>query len=387
MTTAAATTLNPKQLKYWLALWRTPEIGPIRFGKLLLAFPDLEELFTLPKSQLASLNIPSQILAALQNPNWTAIERDLRWSELPNHHIISLQDAIYPPLLKEISSAPPLLFIHGCPDILTSPQLAMVGSRNPTPMGKETALNFAGYLTQAGLTITSGLALGIDGKSHEGAIAGAGKTIAVLGSGIDCIYPKRHGNLAERILAAQGAIISELPTGISPQAEHFPRRNRIVSGLSLGVLVIEATRQSGSLITAHLAGEQGREVFAIPGSIHNPLSRGCHFLIQRGAKLVTTVQDILEELPHFKLSEKAPLTPENPGGKARTAMGSKPASKKLLAEDYQQLLECIGFEATSIDQMVARSGQPPHTIASMLITLELKGYISAVVAGGYTRLS
>jgi DNA processing protein len=206
-----------------------------------------------------------------------------------------VNDGRYPPLLREIPQAPPVLFVHGDPDCLRVPQLAMVGTRNPTPSGRETARQFAAHLAGAGMIITSGLALGIDAAAHQGALAGGGRTIAVMGTSLDRVYPAKHRDLA-RAIAERGALVSELPTGTPALAENFPRRNRLISGLALGVLVVEAALQSGSLITARLALDQGREVFAIPGSIHNPLAKGCHALIRQGAKLVETANDIVEEL-------------------------------------------------------------------------------------------
>lgn len=361
-----------KDLKYWLALWRTPEIGPSRFFKLLEIFPQLSELFAAPLSQLQTLGLPSKSLENLSNPNWTAVEQDLRWVEEKNRQIITWQHPQYPTLLKETAGAPPLLFIEGDPALLSSEQIAIVGSRNPTPTGTEIARQFSYDLSNLGLTITSGLALGIDAASHQGALAAKGKTIAVLGSGLANIYPARHKKLAHEIITAGGAVVSEFPPQTTAIAQNFPRRNRLVSGLSLGVLVIEATLRSGSLITARLAAEQSREVFAIPGSIHNPLARGCHALIRQGAKLVETTQDILEELPILPLI-------------GHKAAQSTPPAKKDLDADYQQLLECIGYEATTIDQITVRSNLPAAQITAMTLILELKGHIAAVPGGGYTK--
>lgn len=362
--------------RYELALWRTPGVGPIKFFQLWKMFPQLEDLFKASPAQLKALGLPELILQGLLKPNWEAVDQDTLWLENPAHHLITWQSPLYPPLLKQIVSAPPLLFVKGDPHTLMPWQLAMVGSRNPTPLGLDIARQFACHLSLAGFTITSGLALGIDAICHHSALASNGKTIAVLGCGLDKIYPLANRKLAEKI-ADQGALISEFPLGTPAIAENFPRRNRIVSGLSLGVLVVEASLRSGSLITARLAGEQGREVFAIPGSIHNPLSKGCHHLIRQGAKLVETAQDIIEELgPLTAAANRLPL--ENAPAVPLTT------DKNILAAHHQQLLECVGFEPTTLDELAARSGLPLSDITSAVLILELKNYISTV-PGGYMR--
>jgi DNA processing protein len=253
----------------------------------------------------------------------------------------------------------------------------MVGSRNPTASGQQTATEFARHLSASGLIITSGLALGIDAASHQGALDAAGATIAVMGTGLDRVYPARHRDLARQI-AGEGALISEFPVGTPPLAENFPRRNRIISGLSLGTLVVEAALRSGSLISARNAGEQGREVFAIPGSIHNPLARGCHHLIRQGAKLVETAQDVIDELGALAV---ACLEQHNPG-----PPDEHPDQARELDGDYLQLLDNIEFESTSIDQLVTSSGLTPAEVSSMLLQLEMSGYIASSPGGIYNRL-
>jgi DNA processing protein len=252
----------------------------------------------------------------------------------------------------------------------------MVGSRNPTTVGSETARDFARHLAGMGLTITSGLALGIDAASHRGALDAKGQTISVMGTGVDRIYPAAHRDLAHAIVAGGGALVSEYPPGTPPLSGNFPRRNRIISGLSLGTLVVEAARQSGSLITARMAGEQGREVFAIPGSIHNPLARGCHQLIRDGARLVETAQDVLAELaPRLRgLIAEALETREQ----------TIPGEDESLDEEYQRLLVHVGDEATPVDRLVERSGLTAEVVSSMLLILELRGLITPV-PGGYSR--
>jgi DNA processing protein len=250
----------------------------------------------------------------------------------------------------------------------------MVGTRNPTPAGQETAQEFARHLAGVGLTITSGLALGIDAASHRGALAAGGYSVAVVGTGLDRVYPARHRELAHQI-AEQGALVSEFSPGVPPLAANFPRRNRIISGLSVGTLVVEAARQSGSLITARLALEQGREVFAVPGSIHNPQARGCHQLLRQGAKLVETAQDVLEELG--TLVSYVP----------QAAMQPDPDSDSLseLDADYQKVLKCIGHEPTSVDTVVERSGLTADAVCSMLLVLELQGFVAATNGGHYCQ--
>lgn len=362
-------------IAYWLALLRAPGVGPVTFLGLLQHYPAPRALFEASSAQRARLGLPRATLEYLSQPDWDSVERDLVWLEQPAHHALTLTDPAYPPLLLEIADPPPVLFVHGDPALLARPQLAMVGSRNPTPGGSETAHAFARHLAQTGLVITSGLALGIDGASHRGALEGGGATIAVTGTGLDRVYPARHRTLAHAI-AAGGALVSELPPGAPPLPEHFPRRNRIISGLSAGTLVVEAAANSGSLITARLATEQGREVFAIPGSIHNPLARGCHALLKQGAKLVETAQDILEEL--------GPLTGGFSLPAARpTAPGNDQASFTV---EQTALLDCLSFEPVAVDTIIRRSGLTPEVVSSILLTLELQGCVTSSAGGCYSRI-
>ncbi len=367
------------ELMHCLALWRMPGMGARRFAKLLEAVPDLSELFVQPTSVPAFSKLPAEGQAYLQAPDWAAVEHDLAWGEQPGHYIVRDTDPAYPPLLKEIGNAPPLLFVRGDPDVLHLPQLAMVGSRNPTPTGAEWAHDFASQLCQGGFTVTSGLALGIDAASHRGALVATGRTIAVLGTGVDSIYPHRHGRLAEDIIESGGAIVSELPLGTAARAPHFPQRNRIISGLSLGVLVVEAALRSGSLITARLATEQGREVFALPGSVHNPLTRGCHALIRQGAKLVETTDDIVEELSALVglLDKRSPQ---------KSAQTENSTIANSLDTNSLKLLKSMDYEFCSVDRLVERSGLTPSQVSSILLRLELAGRVKAA-AGAYQRLT
>lgn len=303
-------------------------------------------------------------------PNWLEVDRHLKWAEEAGNEIISIEDSRYPPLLKEIHDPPLVLFVKGSPDILQANQLAVVGSRKPTPSGRETAYDFAKTLSQLNLVITSGLAHGIDAASHRGALANNGHTIAVLGTGLDIIYPHAHKALAEQIME-NGAIISEFALGTPPLRSHFPQRNRIVTGMSVGTLVVEAALKSGSLISARYAMEQNREVFAIPGSIHNPYSAGCHQLIKNGAKLVSDIDDILSEL---NLS-----TPES-----NTQSVIEPVNDRL-DEAHNNLIQCVGFETTTLDVILSRNKAEISETLPLLLNLELEGLINSV-PGGYVRV-
>lgn len=375
--------MNYNKLKYVLAMLQIDGIGISLGRKLLNIFPDPMLLFSESMQSLRALGITEKIIAQIKNPNWINAEKTLLWAEQPNHHLLYLEDALYPALLKETARFPIILFVDGNVDILNSPQLAMVGSRKPTPLGLENAFAFAKQLASMGITITSGLAMGIDGASHEGALAANGSTIAVLGTGIDQVYPKKHVSLARRIIDNGGTLISEFLLGTEVKAENFPQRNRLISGLSLGTLVVEATLQSGSLITAHYAVEQNREIFAMPGSIHNTLSRGCNHIIKQGAKLVETVDDVFEEL--LILAKKINYTIIK---KEKLTECSKLDFKdpvESLDLSYKKLLDCIDFETTPIDVIIVRSGLCAEEVASMLLILELKDFIASVI-GGYIKI-
>ncbi len=367
-------------LHYWLALLRAPGIGSIRGYELLQQVPQIADLFTATSSMLTNLGLTKKTMEGLLHPKWELIEQDLVWLKESNHHFITIQDDIYPALLKEIPDPPLALYICGDPQILTTPQLAMVGSRSPSHTGSDNAYDFAKFLAQAGLSITSGFAMGIDAESHKGALASNGNTIAVMGTGLDRVYPAQNQGLAKNILQQKGALVSEYPINTPVKAENFPRRNRIISGLCVGTLVVEATIRSGSLITARLATEQGREVFAIPGSIHNPLARGCHTLIRQGAKLIETAQDILEELGPLASTTRIKAYNEY-----NTVETVKNEEKKLDSE-YQKLLQYIEYEATPVDILVERSGFSASNVSSMLLILELEGHIKST-PGGYIKLN
>ena len=378
---------DASDLAYWLALLHAPGVGPVTFLSLLDHYTTPRALFEAGPIQDSSERITARISAAtveyLRNPDWATVEKDLAWLAQPDNHIITLHDPAYPALLKQIADAPPVLFVHGQPEALARPQLAMVGSRNPSAGGKETAHDFARHLASVGLTITSGLALGIDAASHQGALCAdghadgeaRGATIAVTGTGLNRVYPARHRALAHSI-AERGALVSEFPFGTPPLPENFPRRNRIISGLSAGVLVVEAALQSGSLITARLAGDQGREVFAIPGSIHNPLARGCHALIRQGAKLVENVHDILEELGTFNLDMLR---------ESRQPADFGPGEELDVDDNQLKLLNFMDFSPASVDSLISRSGLTPEQVSSMLLVLELHNRVESVAGGLYIR--
>jgi DNA processing protein len=361
---------------HWLTLYHTPGIGAVTFIQLLERIGNPDEILQATAGQLQASGLNQQIISSLKHPDLESIDRDLEWLELADNRILTCQDTHYPPLLLQIPDPPPLLYVHGNCETLTRLQLAMVGSRNPTTSGHRTAVEFARHLSLAGLTITSGLALGIDAASHEGALQSGKATIAVMGTGLDRVYPSSHRELAHRI-AEQGALISEFPTGTSPRPENFPRRNRIISGLSLGTLVVEAAVRSGSLISARFAAEQGREVFAIPGSIHNPLARGCHALIRQGAKLVETAQDIIDELGAIAMSCSLPETPR---------VGQANDTTLKLDPDYVQLLDSIGYDPITIDAMVKTTGLTAAEVSSMLLQLEMNGFLASSPGGLYYRL-
>ena len=360
----------------WLVLARVPSlhagwlpVGPAR--------EDPTTLLRESRAALAALGLSLQAVDALKSPDVAGIANDERWLAGEGRRLVCFGTAAYPPLLATIADAPLVLFVEGDAAAIGLPQLAMVGARSPTAIGRDTAEQFAQHLAHAGLAITSGLALGIDAASHRGALRGDGRTIAVQGCGPDQVYPREHDSLAREIIA-HGALVTEFPTGVPPLPEHFPRRNRIISGLSVGTLVVEAALASGSLITARLAAEQGREVFAIPGSIHSPLSRGCHRLIRQGAKLVESAEDIFTELGALLdgLRHEG-VRAETPDRSAETG----PA----LDKEYEILLDALGFEPASVDALVSRTGLRTDAVASMLLILELEGQVEQQHGGVFCR--
>jgi len=367
----------------WLRLVHAPGIGPATGARLLERFGSIDRVCAAGRGELRDAGIGADAAAVLHGASTPAgIERDLAWSRHDDCHLLGRAHPAYPRRLTELPDPPLLLYVRGDPEVLAVPALAIVGSRHPTPAGIETATEFARHLAASGLVIVSGLARGIDAAAHEGALAGGGLTVAVAGTGLDRVYPARHAELARRI-AAEGALVSEFALGTRPTRAAFPRRNRIVAGLCLGTLVVEAARQSGSLVSARHAMEQGREVFAIPGSIHNPVSRGCHQLIRQGAKLVETADDILEELgPQVAgAGQRTPPVAAQPApateSGAATGTPADPAGERVLA--------AVDWEPRGVDELAARSGLDAGAAASTLLRLELDGRVRQLPGGLYQR--
>jgi DNA processing protein len=357
---------------------RTPGLDAHRLRAVAGCSADLELLERPDRALLASLGLTTSGVAWLAAPDEARIDADLRWLEASGTALLASTEAAYPELLRCSPDAPAVLFVRGNPASLLEPQLAMVGTRNPTAGGRATAREFAASFARLGLGITSGLALGIDAACHEGALDAGGITVAVLGCGLDRVYPRENTALADRVVAS-GALISEFPPGTPALREHFPQRNRIIAGLAHGTLVIEAARKSGSLITARLAGVAGREVFALPGSIHNPLARGCHELIRQGAKLVECIEDVLTEL-------KISLAHQLLGCPAQPAPGTSVAGP-VLDKAYKILLDALAFEPASVDSLIERTGMNSESIASMLLILELDGHVAPHPGGRYSRMA
>jgi DNA processing protein len=364
---------DPAELGAWLRLIETPQVGRESARKLLAAFGSPEAVFAAPLAARREV-VPAPIAQALGDVPAVLPERlaSLQaWlagsSEACPRQAIALGDPDYPDTLLQSGDPPLLLFTQGALHWLRQPCVALVGSRHATPQGLDNARAFAQALSHAGLTVVSGLALGIDGAAHEGALLGRGKTIAVVGTGLDRVYPRRHLPLAHQI-AREGLMISEYSPGTPPLAPHFPQRNRLIAGLCLGTLVVEAALQSGSLITARLAAEAGREVLAIPGSIHAPQSRGCHALIKQGAKLVECAQDVIDEL-RLQLAPTLPLEAAPP---------SEPHADPLLT--------AMAFDPVGLDALAARTGLPSHELSSQLLTLELEGRVARLPGQLFQRL-
>ncbi|MDE2427627.1 MAG: DNA-processing protein DprA [Burkholderiales bacterium] len=356
----------------WLRLEQTPGVGPETARKLLAAFGLPEQIFATSYFVLATV-VSAKVAAALcQQPDARLVKQidlTLDWCAQEGNQVLCLADTAYPSSLLEIPDPPILLYVKGRAELLTAPMLAVVGSRNATAQGIRNANQFAENLSHAGLTISSGLAAGVDAAAHEGALRGTASTVAVIGTGADIVYPARNRQLAH-LIAERGCIVSEYPLGMPAVASNFPRRNRIISGLAKGVLVIEAAAQSGSLITARMAAEQGREVFAIPGSIHSPLARGCHQLIKQGAKLVESAQDILEEL---HVSVPVPVPAQN------TLLPTE-----VFAESV--LLTHLGYDPVHLDVLAMRSGIDAGSLNAQLLELELLGQVEALPGSVFRRL-
>lgn len=355
------------ELSLWVALSLIHGLGGEGYRRLLQSFGEPQHIYAAGYSALEKVVRAPVARLISAGPNHEVLTPTLKWLEDPLNHVVTLADADYPRALLEVPDPPPLLYVKGQRQRLNLPALAIVGSRNATPQGLANAESFARHLSDQGLCIISGLALGIDGAAHRGGLQGQASSIAVVGTGLDIVYPARHRGLAHE-LAQEGALVSEFPLGTPSKAQNFPRRNRLISGLSRGCLVVEAALQSGSLITARLAAEQGREVFAIPGSIHSPLAKGCHYLIKQGAKLVESAQDILDEL-----------------GYPAIAASTSPPINLSLNRDEALLLQCLGFDPSGIDALVGRSGLTSDSVCAILLTMELAGYVTSLPGGLYQR--
>lgn len=367
---------------------RLPDTGSGLYWRVLDRFPSLHVALKAPLAKLQPL-LSEAACEALrevrqqgeQSALMAQVKADLRWAQTHKVHLLDVDSEQYPDLLREIRKPPPLLYVKGNPAVLSLPQLAIIGSRNPTPTGRGIALDFASELAASGFAITSGLALGIDGAAHQGALRAQGTTIAVLGTGIDQVYPARHQQIAADIVAGGGALVSEFPLGTLPQPSHFPQRNRIISGLSCGVLVVEAAVKSGSLITARYALQQNREVLAIPGSIHNPLSKGCHALIKEGATLVESAADVVEQLKGLLSLKWQEAVLDRPVHVHRTSVDEELATHS----DEGAVLAQLGYEPTSLDVLAERTGLGIGDMMACLLTMELRGLV-ANMGSGYMRV-
>lgn len=354
----------------WLVLAQARLPGH-RVAALIEQFGSVEAVRKAGVTAMRKAGVAENVAQHIAQPDMTAIDKALAWLDEPGHHIVAVTSSDYSQLLLQIPDPPILMYINGNPDALHLPGLAIVGSRNPTRGGQQNAHEFAAFLGRSGFCIHSGLAQGIDTAAHEGALAGGAQTVAFLGHGIDRIYPAENRELAHRI-ASQGTLVSEYPLGSAPRREHFPERNRLISGSTMGCLVVEAARRSGSLITARLASEQGREVFAIPGSIHNVLSRGCHSLIRQGAKLVESAEDIVSEL--------GPIA----GHLMQNARSSETVPER--DNDYKLLIKTLGHDPATADEVADKSGLTIDRVSSMLLILQLEGEIEALHGGRYSLL-
>jgi len=367
----------------WLTVMRTPLLGAAGMRRAIAACGSVEALLDCRPQQLVSFGLAPESAAALANPPRALIEEDLRWCGDLGMELMPFTAPDFPAQLADLPDAPALLLLQGRRELLAAPQLAVVGSRTPTAAGRRIARDLAAQLAAAGLVITSGMARGIDTAAHEGALAGKGGTIAICGTGLDICYPPENQALRDRI-AREGLLVSEFPRGAPAARNHFPRRNRIISGLARGTLVIEAAAGSGSLITARKALEQGREVFAVPGSPLNPLAAGCLELLTEGAHLVRTANDVITHI-------QVPIE-KNPGNnllsdQQLTSVQSATSTARRLDKDYEMLLDALGFEPASIDDLVDRTGLKPGSVASMMLILELEGRVEPRPGALFNRVT
>ncbi|MGV2288511.1 DNA-processing protein DprA [Trinickia sp. YCB016] len=395
--------MTDTELAAWLRLAAARGLAPAALRALLDAFGLPEAVLAMPFRALAAIvgDVIAQAVLAAPPPGFAQQLADTtHWRAQPGNAIVTLSDPAYPPALLTMPDPPPLLYVKGRMDLLHAKSVAIVGSRNATPQGLEDAARFAQTLSDVGLTVVSGLAQGIDGAAHRGALAGRSSTIAVIGTGADIVYPAKHHALAHQI-AVEGAILSEWPLGTPARSAHFPQRNRLIAGLSSGVLIVEAALRSGSLITARLANEMGRDVFAIPGSIHAPLSRGCHRIIKEGAKLVETAEEVLEELGIRVAAESSPQAASSgTRSKRRTTTASADGqstptrapteTRNTLPPELdahaERLLAALGHAPATFDVLAARTEMENATLQSTLLQLELAGRLTALPGGRFARI-
>ena len=355
---------SKSELRPWLALSLCPKLGIVMLRKLEALLPNILNVFQLPITEFPNYKLTPNQVNSILNPDWQFIDKLIEWFETHQVNVLPFTHVLYPQLLLNTARPPVLLFVKGNIDLLSQAQIAFVGSRNPTAYGSQVTKSFVKDLVDVNVVITSGLAIGIDGIAHKAALSSGGHTIAVLGSGLNNVYPKRHILLAEQIVEQDGLLVTEFLPDVPPVQFNFPKRNRIIAGLSNGTVVVEAAIKSGSLITAQFAVEEGRDVFAVPGSIYNSLSDGCHHLIKQGAKIITCSSDIIEE--YMELPQAA-----------------KFSNKKDLAED--KLLASVGHDTTSIDVIVQQSNLPVEQVLTRLLSLEVEGLVIAV-PGGYLKV-
>jgi DNA processing protein len=361
----------------WVTLTRAPALDISALSRALEIFGSARGITVASDASREGAGMPAAAREFLSSRAAAPRTAERAWLENPRHQVVPFTDPGYPALLRGAPRHPMALYVAGNVDALNDPQLAIVGSRNPTRQGKETAHDLAEYLAARGLVITSGLASGIDSAAHRGALVAQGITLAVLGSGVDVVYPRSNRSLSVEIRQL-GALVSGFPLGTPPRRENFPQRNGIIAGLSLGTLVVEAARRSGSLITARLAATHGREVFAIPGSIYSPLSRGCHELIRQGAKLTERAHDILSELNFSSFFAGQPLAAADPDRAVPRELG--------MDKDHKILLDALGFDPADLDILVVRTGFKPEAVSSMMLILELEGHVQAAPGGRYSRV-
>ncbi|TAN05900.1 MAG: DNA-protecting protein DprA [Rhodanobacteraceae bacterium] len=375
--------MDADELRAWLTLLRAPGLGGVGVRALLQQAGSARAACRDARRWRQSAGLDQAVLAGIERPDQARLDADFAWLAMPGHRLVCCSEADFPPQLEAIPQPPAALFVAGDPALLLGPQIAIVGARSATAQGLATARDFARTLGRAGLTITSGMADGIDGAAHAAALEAGAATVAVVGTGADVVYPRKHRELAANIIE-HGAIVSEFPLATEARPGHFPRRNRLIAGLALGILVVEAGLQSGSLITARLAAEGGKEVFALPGSIHNPLAKGCHRLIRDGARLVETAAEVIEALAPAAQALGAELAARL----AVPAATGNAAGAGLHAQDpdYARLLSALDDAPASLDELAARTQLAPAALSSMLLLLELEGAVAAASNGRWQRL-